>query len=140
MYRLTPGKGEQDAELAPLPLPVELGKVQDALAIKSGQILLLCNAGLRLFDAKDGKVSKCPFTLPKGEVTAICQDGRGRTWLAGSSIWMVDAKNKVHDLGKLNRFGVMANAIGADSADATGVIVGLGKRGILIVRAEDVDR
>jgi hypothetical protein len=53
---------------------------------------------------------------------------------------MVDAKDKVHDLGKLNRYGVEAHSIGGDSTEATGVIVGLGKRGILFVRAEDADR
>jgi hypothetical protein len=70
----------------------------------------------------------------------LCHDGRGRTWLVGSSIWMVDAKGKVHDLGKLNCYGVMAQAVGADSTDDTGVIVGLGMRGVLFVRAEDADR
>jgi hypothetical protein len=53
---------------------------------------------------------------------------------------MVDAKGKVHDLGKLNCYGVMAQAVGADSTDDTGVIVGLGMRGVLFVRAEDADR
>jgi hypothetical protein len=140
LYRLTPGKGADDATLTLMPLPAELGKVHDALALKTGQILLACTAGLRLLDEKSGKVSECAFALPKGEVRALCRDGRGRTWLAGSSIWMVDAKGKVHDLGKLSRYGVMAHAIGADGNDATGVIVGLGKRGVLFVRAEDDDR
>jgi hypothetical protein len=53
---------------------------------------------------------------------------------------MVDAKGTVHDLGKLHRYGVMAHASGSDSTDATGVIVGLGKRGVLFVRAEDEHR
>jgi hypothetical protein len=140
LYRLTPGKGAEDAALTQIPLPVELGKVHDALALKSGRILLACTAGLRLFDEKNRKVSRCPFAPPKGEVWALCHDGRGRTWLAGSSVWMVDAKGKLHDLAKLARYGVRAHAIGADSTDATGVIVALGKRGVLFVRAEDADR
>jgi hypothetical protein len=140
LYRLTPGKGMEDAALTPISLPTELGKVQDALALESGQILLACTAGLRLFDDKSGKVTECPFAAPKGEVQAICKDGRGRTWLAGSSVWIVDAKGKVHDLGKLDRYGDMAYGIGADSTDATGVIVALGQRGVLFVRAEEADR
>jgi hypothetical protein len=118
-------------------LPAELGKVHDALALESGQILLACTAGLRLFDEKSGKVSECPFVPPKGEVLALCRDGRGRTWLAGSRVWVVDARGTVHDLGGLKRYSAVAHAIGADGADATGVIVALGGRGVLFVRAED---
>jgi hypothetical protein len=140
LYQLIPGKGAQDTSLTPLPLPAELGKVHDALTLKSGQILLACTAGLRLLDEKSGKVSECPFAPPKGKVSAMCLDGRGRTWLAGSSIWMVDAKGTVHDLDKLNRYGAVAHAIGADSTDATGVIVALIRRGVVFVRAEDADR
>jgi hypothetical protein len=140
LYRLTPGKGVADAALTPIPLPAELGEVHDGLALAPGQILLACKAGLRLFDEKSGKVSECPFPPPQGEVWALCHDGRGRTWLAGRSVWMVDAERKVHDLGKLARFGAVAHAIGADSMDAAGTIVALGKRGILFVRAADVGR
>jgi hypothetical protein len=140
LYHLAPGKGARDAALTPVPLPAELGTIRDALALESGQILLACAAGLRLFDEDSGKVSACPFAPPKGDVWALCRDGRGRRWLAGSGVWMVDAKGTVHDLGKLQRYGVMAQAIGADSADATGVIVALGHRGVLLVRVEDADR
>jgi ligand-binding sensor domain-containing protein len=97
-------------------------------------------AGLRLFDEKNGKVSECPFVAPKGEVQALCHDGRGRIWLAGSSVWMVDAKRKIYDFAKLARFGTVSHAIGADSTDASGVIVALGYRGVLFVRAEEADR
>jgi streptogramin lyase len=140
LYRLNPGKASDDATLTPIPLPAELGKVNDAVVFKTGQILMACTAGLRLFDEKSGKVSECPFELPKGEVRALCRDGRGRTWLAGSSIWMVDAKGNVHDLGKLNRFGITPQTIGADSTDPAGVIISLGERGVLFVRAEDSNR
>jgi hypothetical protein len=140
LYRLTPGKGVQDAALTPIPLPAELGEVRDALALDSGPILLACTAGLRLFDEKSGKVSACPFAPPKGEVRTFCHDGRRRTWLAGSSVWMVDTKGRIHDLDKLARYGALAHAIGADSTDDTGVIIALGKRGVLFVRAEDADR
>jgi hypothetical protein len=136
LYRLTPGKGAEDAEFAPVPLPAEVGKVHDAVAIGGGQILLACSTGLRLFDEATGKVSACPFAEPKGEVLALCRDGRARTWMAGSGLWMVDAKGTVHDLGRLNRYGAAAHAIGADGADATGVIVALGRRGVLLVRAD----
>lgn len=136
LYRLTPGKGAQDAALVPVPLLADLGKIHDALAIEAGQILLACTAGLRSFDEKSGKVSECPFPLPKGEVRALCRDGRGRTWLAGSGLWMVDGKGTVHDFAKLNQYGAVAHAIGADSTDPTCVIVALGRRGVLFVRAE----
>jgi hypothetical protein len=101
---------------------------------------LACAAGLRLLNEKSGKVSRCPFAPPKGDVRALCYDGRGRTWLAGSSVWMVDAEGKVHDLGKLARYGVVAHAIGADSTDATGMVVALGTRGVLFVRADGTGR
>jgi hypothetical protein len=140
LYRLIPGTGAQDAGLTPIVLPAELGKVHDVLALKTGQLLLACSAGLRLFDENSGKVSECPFVPPKGEVLALCRDGRGRTWLAGSSVWMVDGKGAVHDLGKLSRYGAVVHAVGADSTDTTGVIVALGWRGVLFVRAEDVGR
>jgi hypothetical protein len=139
LYRLTPKEGARDASLTPVPLPAELGTIHDALALEAGPILLACSAGLHLFDEKSGKASGCPFAPPGGEVLALCRDGRGRIWLAGSGLWMVDAKGVVHDLGKLTRYGA-AQAIGADSADATGVIVALVGRGILFVRAEDVGR
>lgn len=135
LYRLTPGEGGRDAVLAPVPLPAEAGLVHDALALDDGKILLACSAGLRLFDVKSGKVTECPFA-PKGDVQAVCRDGRGRIWLAGSGLWIVDATGAVHDLGALNRYGVAARAIGADTADATGVIVALDGRGVLRVRAE----
>jgi hypothetical protein len=35
---------------------------------------------------------------------------------------------------------VTAHAIGADSTDATGVIIALGRRGVLFVRVEDAGR
>ena len=127
LYRLTPGKGARAAELAPIALTAELGVVRDALAMEGGQLLLACTAGLRLFDAPSGKLSACPFAPPRGgEVRALCRDGRGRTWLAGNGVWMVDATGAVHDLGKLNRYGVTVHAIGPDAADPTGVIVALG--------------
>jgi hypothetical protein len=141
LYRLTPGKGARETELTAVPLPAGLGVVRDALALDGGQILLACTAGLRLFDEKTGKVSECPFAPPRGsEVRALCKDGRGRTWLAGNGLWLVDAKGAVHDLGKLNRYGTTAHAIGADAADPTGVIVALGGRGVLVVRAGDAGR
>ncbi|HEV3386998.1 MAG TPA: hypothetical protein VG097_19425 [Gemmata sp.] len=140
LFRLSPGKRAEDAVLTPIPQLEKLGTIHDALALKTGQILLASTAGLRLFDEPSGKVSECPFAQPQGKVRALCRDGRGRTWLVGNGIWMVDAKGKIHDLGKLNRYGTMASAIGADSSDATGVIVGLGRRGVLFVRAGDTDR
>ncbi len=140
LYRLTPATGDQEAAIAPVPLPAEVGIVRDALALETGQVLVTCTAGLRLFDEKSGKLSECPFVPPKGEVQALCRDGRGRIWLAGSGVWMVDAKGTVHDLSKLNRYGVAVQAIGADSTDATGVIVALDSRGVLFLCAEDAGR
>ena len=140
LYRLTPGKDAQEAALTPLSVPAELGEIHDALALEAGKVLLACAGGLRLFDEKTGAVSRCPFPPPEGKVLALCRDGRGRTWMAGSSIWMVDAKGTVHNFDKLNRYGASADAIGADSTDAGGVIVALGRRGVLFVHAEDADR
>ena len=53
---------------------------------------------------------------------------------------MVDAKGTVHDLAKLNRYGAAAGAIGADGADAAGVVVALGGRGVLLAHVEDPAR
>jgi len=140
LYRLTPENGAHEATLTPISLSIDLGDIHGALPFKSGQILLACAKGFRLFDEKSENISECPFAAPNGVVRALCRDGRGRIWLAGSSLWMVDAKGKVYDFSKLNRYGAMAHAIGADSKNADGVIAALGWRGVLFVRAENIDR
>ncbi len=137
LYRLTPGKAMNDSSFTQITIPKELGKIRDALSHKSGQILLACTAGLRLIDVNSGIVSPCPFAPPKGEVLALCEDGLGRTWLAGSSVWLVDANGMVHDFDRLVRFGVVAHAIGADSTNPAGVFVALRGRGVLSLRTED---
>jgi hypothetical protein len=139
LFKLVPEKPGKKAELTPIELPAELGKIHDGLAMESGQVLLASTAGLRQLDS-ERKLSKCPFTPPDGTVRAMCRDGLGRIWLAGKSVWMVDAKGTVHDLGKLTQYGAEANAIGADSTEATGVIVSLSGRGVLFVRVEDPAR
>jgi hypothetical protein len=137
LYRLDPGKGEGNATLKPVPLPAKVGKVYDALPLAPGKLLLATDAGLRAFVEDGGKLTDAPFTPPKAKVVALCRDGRGRLWLAGGGVWLVDAEGKVHSLDKVRLVGDSVRAIGADSAHDDGVIVALGKRGVLFLRAGD---
>jgi hypothetical protein len=57
--------------------------------------------------------------------------------MVGSNVWMVDFKGKRHAFDMLSRYGVTAQAVGADSSDPGGVIVGLRGRGLLCLRTEN---
>jgi hypothetical protein len=131
---LNPGNGELGAALHPLPLPAQIGKVHDALALAPGKVLLATESGLRMLARRGSRLSTPPFMPPQKEVTALCQDRLGRVWLAGDGLWLVDG-GKLHDAGQALPIAEPASALGADGEHEDGVVVCLRERGVAFVRA-----
>jgi hypothetical protein len=137
---LTPGQNWGESALKPVTLPTAVGKVYDALALARGKLLLATDAGLRVFNKRSATLTFPDFKAPSAKVRALCRDGKGRVWLAGGGIWMVDGAGTVHSFEKITLIGGPVWTVGADSDCDEGVIVSLGRRGVLILRTEARDR
>src|SRR5262249_10061605 len=139
LFQLDPGKAEKDAVLEPVTLPDETGEVHDGLAWTTGKLLLATDSGLRIFDQTTAKLSRGPFEPPQKKVRSLCRDGKGRLWLAGEGVGMLDRGGKLHTLESVPLIGGSIGQIGplgADREQGSGVIVSLGRRGVLVLRAD----
>ena len=66
----------------------------------------------------------------------LCRDGRGRLWLAGQGLAVVEAAGKAPvPLDEVPMIGrTTINALAADPEHADGVIAALSERGVVFVR------
>jgi hypothetical protein len=116
-------------------LPIEENgvplNVYDALAWSRDEVLIATRKGLKLVEVATGKTRPAPLPLPDRSVTRLARDGLGRVWLAGDGVWLVDEKNKLHDLAEVPMVGrSKVSAMALDPARLDGVIVALGVRGV----------
>jgi ligand-binding sensor domain-containing protein len=104
----------------------------------NGSILLATNAGLRVYDRETRRVSKVAIEDPQGQVQAMARDGLNRLWLGGErGLWIVDAgKTSLRSFDRvpwIQRNSV--TALASDPQHKDGMIVGLGSRGGVFIRA-----
>ena len=109
-----------------------------AIPWSSGTLLLATDVGLRAFDPATGKLVSLDLPSPSQPPHVLTRDGLGRLWLGcENGLWVIEpaaktiqpfdrvpliGRNKVHDLAP-------------DPRHEDGVIVALGSRGIVFIRA-----
>jgi len=123
---------------------VEIREGEKSLRISAGipwsarTLLLATDAGLRAYDPGARKLSKIDLEEPPKPVNAFARDGLGRLWLGcKSGLWMVEAGGKT--LESFDRVpwigGNEVHALAPDPRHDDGVIVALGARSVVFVRA-----
>jgi len=113
--------------------------VFDVLAEHGGRLLVATDAGLRTVSEAGGESEPAPLPRPPGTVRLLARDGLGRLWLGGDGLWRVSADGKTLDsleglpmLGRRTR----VESLAADPARPDGLAVGLGDRGVVLLRVE----
>lgn len=108
--------------------------VDDARPWTDGRVILATDRGVRILRPDRDEASKPDFATPSGRVRRLCRDGRGRLWFAGEGLWMLDDGALV-DVSDLPMFGKAAwECLEHDPDDPDRVAVGLGRRGMVLVR------
>jgi hypothetical protein len=121
-----------------VPLPVTEGgaslPIEAAIPWRSGAVLLATDRGLRLYDVAKRTIAPAPVPSFSAPVKAFCRDRRGRLWIAGDGLWLVDARGQtLQALDGLPTGHSQVVAIAPDPAHDDGVIASLSERGILFV-------
>ncbi len=140
LLRLTHGPAFKDPRLEVIPL-TEAGrrlKVLDAIAWNQGELLLATDRGLRTFAIDGGKLSALTLNTGGRVVSRLVRDGRGRLWLGGEGLAVLDADGKtLHPLDELPMLGrSKIAAIAADPAHPDGAIAAIADRGVVFVRLD----
>ena len=140
LLRLAYGADFQHPRLSRHPL----GRARKALAIgdaspwTKSSLLLATDRGLRLLTVEGDTLAASPIDLGARTVSRICRDARGRLWLAGEGLAVVEAVGKtiypLDDLPMLGRAGV--DALAADPEHPDGVIAAIRGRGVVFVRVD----
>ena len=113
-------------------------EISAAIPWSKGTLLLATDAGIREYSLATRKLTKVDFGEPPKPVNTLVRDGLGRLWLGGKSgLWMVDAGGKT--LESFDRMPWLrrneVESLGIDPSHKDGVIVTLGDRGVVFVRA-----
>jgi len=141
LWRLEHGAHGEDPRLTRIEIR-EVGKaprIDDAIPWSDGTILLATTFGLRAYAPATRKLSRVDFPEPAQPATIVARDGRGRLWLGGErGLWMAEpgakhaeAFNRVPWLGR-----TAVEALCRDPRHDDGVIVALGVRGVVFIRAK----
>lgn len=107
--------------------------VYDAVALDPAHLLLATGDGLRLFDTSTQTVSEPDIPQPPGKVRALARDRRGRVWMGGSGLWMLDGRDLANVGAQMTTAGGEVAAIAADPR-SDGVVVLL-RRGMILFLA-----
>jgi ligand-binding sensor domain-containing protein len=96
----------------------------------TSRLLIATNAGLKLFDTDHETLTTANIPILPGQVRLLVRDRRGRLWMGGAGLWMLDG----HDLIE---FGSRMSATGSDVEASAGDplsdgVVVLLKRGTVI--------
>jgi hypothetical protein len=134
LYRLTCGPGQQTPRLEQVQQEPGI-KIHDATPWTDGNVLLATSAGLRVYDPASGHAIPGPVDLPSRDIRAVCRDGSGRLWASADRVWMWDG-SRLHDMGAVPMLDATSvSAMEADPEHPDGVILALGRRGVLFVHA-----
>ena len=66
-------------------------RIDDAIPWSDGVFLVATDAGLRRYVLATLKLSRIDLPEPPQPATRLIRDGRGRLWLGGQGLWLVDA-------------------------------------------------
>ncbi len=113
-------------------------KVHDAIAWNKRELLLATDRGLRTFAIDGGKLSTPALNTGGRVVSRLVRDGRGRLWLGGEGLAVLEADGKtLHPLDELPMLGrSKIEAIAADPSHPDGAIVAIADRGVVFVRLD----
>jgi hypothetical protein len=143
LLRLAYGPGFTDPRLTVVSL-TEPGlegrvKVEGAIAgTQKGELLLATDRGLRTFAIDGGKLSVAGVDSGGRSVSRLARDGRGRLWLGGEGLMVLEADGKtLHALDAVPKVGrSKIEALAADPAHPDGAIAAVAGRGVVFVRVE----
>ncbi len=111
-------------------------KVRDAIAWNNGELLLATDRGLRTLAIDGGNVTVPLLNSGGRMVSKLVRDGRGRLWLGGEGLAVLDADGRtLHALDDLPILGRQSKveALAADAAKADGAIAAIEGRGVVFV-------
>jgi hypothetical protein len=95
----------------------------DALALDEKRIVVAGREGLKLYATDPGTLSKWTGPVPEGKVFHLARDRRGRIWMGGEGLWLLEADEKrIHSLASLNITSGRITALAADPARDDGVV------------------
>jgi sugar lactone lactonase YvrE len=119
--RLSYGPGFTNVRLESI---AEHAAASDAIGLDEKRILVAGEEGLKLYAVETGTLSKWTGPAPEGKVSRLARDKRGRIWLGGQGLWLLEADEKrMHALASLNVTGGEVSALAADPGHDDGVIV-----------------
>ena len=112
-------------------------KVSDAREWSAGRILLVTDGGLRIYEDSSGTFFPGPVGAPAAKLTQACRDSRGRLWVGGKGLWVLEDGRfrSLNDSLPMMGLATVA-ALEADPEHPGGVIVSLGSRGVVHVQAD----
>ena len=125
-------------EVSPLNEDGQRLEVRDAISWTKGELLLATDRGLRTFPIDGGRVATPALDAGGRPVTHLVRDGRGRLWLGGEGLAVLEADGKtLHSLDELplpGRSKIVAMA--ADPQHPDGAIASVEDRGVIFVRVD----
>jgi hypothetical protein len=112
-------------------------KVHAGLSLGNREVLIATSEGLRKLnlDREELEAWGRELALPD-TIRALARDGSGRIWFAGGGLWLRDERGAIHDLSSVSVARSDPSDLIADPSDPRGVVIALGERGVLRVRAE----
>jgi hypothetical protein len=103
-----------------------------------GGLLLATDRGLRTFAIEGGRIATPPLDAGGRPVSHLVRDGRGRLWLGGEGLAVLDGDAKtLHPLDELPIPGRSTiDAMAADPGHPDGAIAAVEDRGVVFVRVD----
>jgi hypothetical protein len=111
-------------------------EVRDAIAWARGELLMATDRGLRTYAIDDDRLATPSLHTGGRAVSRLARDGRGRLWLGGEGLALLEADGKtLHPLDELPMLGrTKVVALAADPDHPDGVIAAVEGRGVVFVR------
>jgi hypothetical protein len=112
-------------------------QIHDAIVWSAAQLLLATSAGLKFYETSTAKFAPAALPEPPQPATTLVRDARGRLWLGGRGLWLLDAGST--SLEAFDRVPWISHRqiddIEPDPLEPDGVIAALGSGGVAFVRA-----
>jgi hypothetical protein len=111
--------------------------VTDALALDDKRILVAGRKGLQLYATDTGTFAKWTGAVPDGGAFRLARDKRGRIWVAGEKLWLLEEDEKrMHAMSPLDIVSGEITALAADPARDDGVVLATWKDEVAFVQAQ----